>query len=189
MKSTIYQGVEGEDLVRLAAAEAFCVAAHSAIKQTRRYTGEPYYTHCIRVAEIVRQADFWTVNMLIAALLHDVVEDTGIEAHLIYKMFGPEVGDYVVDLTDTAKLEDGNRAARKAINRKCIDNASPNSKTVKLADIIHNLEGIQTGFDPDFILLYAKEKRMDLSVLNQGDTGLYKTAQSLCDKIILSYTK
>ena len=62
---------------RYSRALAFCMAAHAGVGQVRKYTGEPYAVHPIAVAALVRAyVPDASEEMLIAALLHDVVEDT-----------------------------------------------------------------------------------------------------------------
>jgi (p)ppGpp synthase/HD superfamily hydrolase len=58
-------------------ARLFAKAAHAAVGQMRKYTDEPYIVHPVEVAGIVR---YWggTDTMCVAALLHDVLEDTKI---------------------------------------------------------------------------------------------------------------
>lgn len=185
MNQELYKGVEGEDLINLMRAEAFCIAAHSSINQTRRYSAEPYYNHPLRVALIVKKAEFWSPAMLMAAMLHDVVEDTGVSSHLIYQEFGGIVGDYVTDLTDVSELKDGNRAKRKANDCRRLAEISPSAKTVKLADIIDNMTGILDCPDPEFIKTFCREKKMALSVLLQGDERLFALARDLVNKTLL----
>jgi (p)ppGpp synthase/HD superfamily hydrolase len=89
-------------------AKLFAAAAHGAIGQKRKYTGEDYIVHPIAVAEIVRSVPHTEV-MIAAALLHDVVEDTPVT---LEERFGCEVRELVDWLTD--KPEKGNRKERKA---------------------------------------------------------------------------
>ena len=76
-----------------------------------------------------------------AALLHDVVEDTPVSIKDIEDVFGPRVAALVGDLTDVSKPEDGNRATKGA-DRQHTAKASPDAKTVKLADLISNGKSI-----------------------------------------------
>ena len=151
----------------------YAVQAH--MGQDRKYSNTPYITHPINVMQIVR-----TVTddeaMLVAAVLHDVVEDTSITSDEIYLEFGKHVGDLVADLTDVSKPEDGNRAYRK--NRDCehIAAAHADAKTIKLADLIHNAESIITN-DPNFAIIFMREKEALLEVLKEGDTRLWERAQ------------
>jgi len=87
--------------------------------QDRKYSKVPYIVHPINVMQIVRSVTD-DEAMLIAAILHDVVEDTAITIDEIYSEFGERVGDLVDDLTDVSKPEDGNRAYRKQLDRKNI---------------------------------------------------------------------
>lgn len=158
-------------------ARLFALAAHSANGQVRKYSGAPYWVHPYEVAEIVATVNH-TDAMIAAAYLHDVVEDTCIDIDLIRDEFSDEIGDMVEWLTDISKKEDGNRAIRKAIDREHTKNADPNSKTIKLADIISNTISIKKN-DPDFYKVYSTEMKALLEVLQEGDPTLFKYAQEL----------
>ena len=165
--------------IRYDRARAFCIAAHAAVGQKRKYTGEPYAVHPIEVAQIV--ADYAvgaTEEMLIAALLHDVVEDTSITLDLIAAQFGVLVAAYVEQLTDVSRPQDGNRATRKALDCMHLADASPQAKTIKLADLISNSRSIRQH-DPEFAKVYLAEKRELLKVLGEGDPTLFKMAEEL----------
>ena len=158
-------------------ADAFASAAHAAVKQVRKYSGEPYIVHPREVREILIKFASGPVSaeQEAAALLHDVVEDTGIELDLILKEFGPEVEILVESLTDISKPEDGNRKIRK---QKDLDHtaASPSrAKSIKLADMISNSWSIVTG-DPDFARVYLHEKSRILEVCGDADAGLLAEA-------------
>lgn len=158
-------------------ASTFATAAHEAIGQKRKYTGQPYWYHPMAVAQIVDKAG-GTPEMIAAAWLHDVVEDTKITLERIESEFGWTVRKYVESLTDVSKPEDGNRAARKAIDREHIAKACPEAKTIKLADLIDNSRSILQN-DPDFAKVYIPEKRLLLKVLTEGDQGLWNEAANL----------
>ena len=81
----------------------------------------------------------------------------------------------VDDLTDVAQRSDGNRARRIAINQEHTAAASPRAKTVKLADVIDNLDGI-VEVDRGFARKFVAEKEMLLTVLTEGDKALYERA-------------
>ena len=57
----------------------FAIAAHKAVGQKRKYTGDDYIVHPAEVAHIVDQVPGSTDEMVAAAWLHDVVEDTGVD--------------------------------------------------------------------------------------------------------------
>lgn len=156
----------------------FATKAHEG--QVRKYTGEPYIQHPISVAMIVSSVDH-SKEMIAAALLHDVVEDCGIALSEIKSKFGPLVAIYVSNLTDVSKPTDGNRAQRKELDRKHIEFADADSKTIKLADLIHNSESI-CKHDREFARVYIKEKELLLAVLKEGDSTLYKRASDIVEK-------
>lgn len=157
----------------------FAVAAHAACGQKRKYTGEAYYLHPLEVRDILRQCETpVTAEMRAAALLHDVVEDTQVSIELIHLTFGATVADYVEQLTDVSKPEDGNRAVRKALDREHTAQACPEAKTIKLADLISNTRSIVER-DPVFAVTYLAEKRQLLEVLHEGGgTRRYSALQS-----------
>ncbi len=98
----------------VAVARQFARDAHG--EQTRKYTGLPYVTHTEAVADTVARHG-GTEAMVIAALLHDTVEDTHITFEDIRVEFGEEVMDLVYYLNDVSHPEDGNRATRKELDR------------------------------------------------------------------------
>lgn len=151
-------------------------AAHQAVGQQRKYTGEPYYRHPASVAEIVSQAEHVTPEMLAAAYLHDVVEDTDVTHEDISRDFGLVVSGYVFELTDQfIDLSIGNRAHRKKLERERLSRIHPNAQTIKYADLIDNTSSIVSR-DPGFARVYLKEKRALLSVMRHGDEALRKMA-------------
>ena len=153
----------------------FAVMAHNG--QVRKYTGDPYITHPISVAAIVKTAPH-TSDMVCAAYLHDVLEDTHIDYKTLVGTFGADVADLVDWLTDVSKPSDGNRATRKALDRDHLAEAPPEAQTIKLADLIHNTETIRL-YDPKFWEKYREEKRDLLSVMTKGDSTLYARAVAL----------
>lgn len=156
-------------------AKDFATRAHEG--QARKYTGEPYINHPAAVAALVRSVPH-TPEMLAAAWLHDTVEDCGVTLAEVRSLFGAGVADLVECLTDVSKPEDGNRAARRAIDRAHTAQASPQAKTIKLADLIDNTRSI-VQFDPAFAKTYLAEKRLLLTVLREGDPTLWDRATAL----------
>ena len=148
----------------------FAKKAHG--MQERKYTGEPYITHPVAVAQLVASVTD-DCEKICAALLHDVVEDTPVTyEQLIDIGFMWPIADLVLELSDVSKPEDGNRAIRKALDREHLAKASVRGKTVKLADMIHNSESI-LEYDPGFAKIYMKEMDLLLEVLTEGDPYLY----------------
>lgn len=163
----------------VARARAFAIAAHSAVGQVRKYTGEPYWRHCEQVgALLAAHVQNCPAEMIAAAWLHDTVEDTKVTLDIIRQEFGPCVATLVEGLTDVSRPEDGNRAARKALDREHTATQSPACKTVKLADLISNTRSI-VDRDPEFARVYLREKELLLEVLREGDPTLWRIADDL----------
>lgn len=163
---------------------AYAAGAHDGVGQKRKYTGEDYWHHPVEVLGILLEhAPCADKHMQIAALLHDVVEDTKVTLEQLCDAFGEIVATYVEQLTDVSKPEDGNRAARKAIDLAHTAKASPQAKTIKLADLISNSRSIVER-DPEFAKVYLAEKRALLEVLREGDPVLYQIAYDIAHKDI-----
>jgi (p)ppGpp synthase/HD superfamily hydrolase len=153
----------------------YATAAHAAIGQRRKYTDQPYIVHPIRVADIVDKFG-GTDEMIMAAYLHDVVEDTAVSIADILDMFGTDVARIVDGLTDVSVPEDGNRAVRKAIDRVHSADASYEAQFVKCADMIDNASDIGDN-DPSFNVVYRKEMVLLLEVLDKvKGTSIYGAA-------------
>jgi hypothetical protein len=158
-----------------AKARRFATEAHARIDQRRKYTRQPYQVHLKSVAELVASVTA-DPEMIAAAWLHDTVEDTPATFGDLEREFGPDVTRLVADLTDVSKASDGNRAARKAIDRLHTAQASPRAKTVKLADLIDNCRDI-CRHDPAFARVYLGEATALLEILMEGEATLYQRAQ------------
>jgi (p)ppGpp synthase/HD superfamily hydrolase len=163
----------GMDIVRKA--QVYAMAAHAAVGQKRKYTGEPYIVHPAEVAKIVAGVPGSTPDMVAAAWLHDVVEDTGCTYTDIHMAFGADIAALVGWLTDVSQPQDGNRAHRKAMDREHTARAPAEAQTIKLADLISNSRSIM-AHDPEFARTYLEEKRMMLAVMTRGDAGLHAEA-------------
>jgi (p)ppGpp synthase/HD superfamily hydrolase len=162
----ILNGLIEQYAIRLA------VKAHHG--QVRKYTEEPYIVHPLKVANLVSKVPH-SPEMIAAALLHDVVEDTEVTFDDINNLFGLEVTKLVWMVTDQSRPGDGNRATRKEIDRKHLAKANPTAKTIKLADIIDNSKDI-IKYDPKFAAVYVKEARALMEVLGEGDSTLFEIA-------------
>ena len=147
--------------------------------QDRKYSGLPYIVHPMRVMTKVREVT-GDENMLCAAVLHDVVEDTQATLKHVNQLFGPDISTLVEWLTDTAKPEDGNRAQRKAIELSRLAKAPAAAQTIKLADLIDNASSI-TKADPGFAKVYMREKEDLLKALTKGSKILQAEAWDLVD--------
>lgn len=159
-------------------AEDYAWSAHSG--QVRKYTGEPYAKHCSAVANLL-QAHGLPQYVCAAGVLHDVVEDTSVTEAELRRVFGDPIAQLVMEVTDVSRPEDGNRAARKRLDREHVAKASPEGQSIKLADLVDNTHSI-VEHDPKFAQIYLAEKRALLKVLTKGKQSLRDLAyQTLHD--------
>jgi (p)ppGpp synthase/HD superfamily hydrolase len=154
-------------------ASYFAIGAH---RKQKRKDGAPYELHLAAVADWCRWAGLGQ-EVVAAAWLHDVLEDTDWTYDDLVIYFGERVAHLVLEVTDAAKPEDGNRAVRVAINREHLAHASPEGMSIKLADLIDNTTTI-VAVDPNFARVYLREKEELLPHLHLGHAGLYDKA---CD--------
>jgi len=111
-------------------------------KDMRRKSGEPYIYHPIEVAKIVAQEINLGVTSMIAALLHDVVEDTDFTLKEIKGMFGDTVAKIVDGLTKIEDIVlDGDQSAQAENFKKILLSTVEDVRVIliKLADRLHNM--------------------------------------------------
>jgi guanosine-3',5'-bis(diphosphate) 3'-pyrophosphohydrolase len=118
--------------------------AKKAHEGQKRHTGEPYITHPVAVAQILAQMRM-DPPTIIAAILHDVIEDTPVEKHDLIEKFGKEVADLVDGVTKLTQIEFESRAQAQAENfRKMVMAMARDIRVilVKVADRLHNMQTI-----------------------------------------------
>lgn len=123
-------------------AYVYAMKAHG---NQRRASGAPYFTHPLEVAEILTGFKL-DVATIIAALLHDVVEDTQATTDEIESLFGREIAQLVDGLTKISQLDLVTKEAAQAENlRKLLLAVSRDVRVlmVKLADRLHNMRTIE----------------------------------------------
>lgn len=155
----------------------FARVAHGS--QRRKYKDEAYIEHPKRVAALVKTVPH-TSEMICAAYLHDVVEDTPVTLKEIESKFGTEVAQLVDELTDEFIKESYphlNRRRRKEKETERQANTSEAAKTIKLADVIDNTPDISQN-DPAFARRYIPEMDALVKALQGGDPTLYVRAQN-----------
>jgi GTP pyrophosphokinase len=131
---------DDERLARIEKAFRFSNAAHEGI---RRKSGEPYIIHPIAVAKIVAKDIGLGATSIVAAILHDVVEDTEYRLSDIESMFGEKVAKIVDGLT---KLS-GDFDSRQALTlKKMLMTLSEDVRVIliKIADRLHNMQTLDS---------------------------------------------
>lgn len=141
--------------------------------QKRKYNGRPYVEHPARVAARTAIHPGSTEEMVAAAFLHDVLEDTAVTGEELLKTTNAVVYDLVEWMTNRSKKTHptANRAERKQIDRNRLAGAPGQVKIIKLIDRIDNLREME-GADPGFSKLYAKESLLLCEALRDGDRDL-----------------
>jgi guanosine-3',5'-bis(diphosphate) 3'-pyrophosphohydrolase len=142
-------------------AKEFAVRAHG--EQKRKYNDNPYWYHLMAVADYV-ESRFEDPDMVDAAWLHDVLEDTPVKEDQLRMFFNERTCNLVVELTDhytPTRYPQFNRAQRKMLEAWRVGLCSIESKWIKLGDMRDNSENI-LRYDPGFGKTYRKEILMKL---------------------------
>ncbi|TFV55417.1 bifunctional (p)ppGpp synthetase/guanosine-3',5'-bis(diphosphate) 3'-pyrophosphohydrolase [Geodermatophilus sp. DF01-2] len=128
------------DLALLQRAYDVAEAAHATQK---RKSGDPYITHPLAVATVLAGLGMDTTT-LVAALLHDTVEDTGKTLESITEAFGPEVAHLVDGVTKIDRVKLGDAAQAETIRKMIVAMArDPRVLVIKLADRLHNMRTLR----------------------------------------------
>jgi (p)ppGpp synthase/HD superfamily hydrolase len=107
---------------------------------------EPYINHLLEVASLVAEAtEGKDPNLVIAALLHDAIEDCEVPCSLITELFGTDVANLVSEVTDDKTLEKSERKKRQV---KHAHKKSGRAKLLKLADKTSNLRALASSPSP-----------------------------------------
>jgi GTP pyrophosphokinase len=169
-----------EDIAAVKVALAFSASAHQG--QTRQ-SGEPYVTHPIAVARILTSLHL-DAQAIIAALLHDVVEDTDISIENVAEAFGKPVADMVEGLSKLDKLQFETQEDAQAENfRKMLMAMARDVRVIliKLADRLHNMRTLG-AVSPDKSQRIARETmEIYAPIANRlGLNTLFQELQDLC---------
>lgn len=134
--------VSEEDVRRIREAFEFAKMAHAPQK---RKTGEPYILHPIAVATIAAEELMLEANVVIAAFLHDVVEDTPYTLEDIRKRFGEDVA-FLVSVVTKRKKQTYLESKQVDNYRQMLDSIQYDIRAllVKLADRLHNMRTLSS---------------------------------------------
>jgi guanosine-3',5'-bis(diphosphate) 3'-pyrophosphohydrolase len=168
-----------EDLSLLIKAVKFSADRHKT--QRRKGTeGSPYINHPIDVAETIWSlGEVRDISVIVAAILHDTVEDTVTTFSEIEEHFGPVVRAIVEEVTDDKNLP---KAERKRLQVEHAPHLSPGAQQIKLADKISNVGDVAFSPPAD----WPHQRRVDYlawagSVVS-GLRGCNKQMEELFDK-------
>jgi guanosine-3',5'-bis(diphosphate) 3'-pyrophosphohydrolase len=131
----------------LLAAAHFAAVAHRA-QRRKGEAQDPYINHPLEVADLLASVGGVTgVTTLLAALLHDTVEDTDVTPAELVARFGQPVADVVAEVTDDKALPS---PRRKELQVEHAPHLSRAAQQVKLADKICNITSVATAPPPDW---------------------------------------
>ncbi len=136
----VFTAAEMDELDR---AYVFADQAHG---DDKRKSGEPYITHPIAVAQLLLDLGFYDQDCLLAALLHDVVEDTQFELEDVEKRFGKTTAQMVDGLTKLNRMNFASNEQAEAQNvLKMLLSMLRDYRVilVKLADRLHNMRTLE----------------------------------------------
>jgi GTP diphosphokinase / guanosine-3',5'-bis(diphosphate) 3'-diphosphatase len=168
------------NLANLLQAISFSAKKHR--YQTRKgVNGEPYINHPIEVANILANVGNVTdFNILIAAILHDTVEDTETTAEELTNLFGEKVCRIVLEVTDDKLLP---KDERKLLQIEHSPHLSVEAKQVKLADKINNVSDILNN-PPDWSDERKREYIVWAKKVVAGLRGVNTNLDELFDKTV-----
>ncbi len=158
--------------------------------QIRKYTGERYIGHPVRVMKTVSRF-YPQVEVQAAALLHDVLEDTPVTSAQMASSLRTvldeqqvnKVMQLVIDLTDVFVKKDYpglNRRSRKEKETARLAVVSPEAQSIKYADLIDNVTDIVRQ-DSDFANVFVREAKKMLTVMQAGHPALREEALNVVD--------
>jgi guanosine-3',5'-bis(diphosphate) 3'-pyrophosphohydrolase len=171
-----YNPKTDEDLLNRA--YVYAMVAHG--EQTRA-SGDPYFSHPLEVAAILTDLKLDDAT-IVAALLHDTIEDTEATRTEIDQVFGHEIGALVDGLTKLKRLELVSREAKQAENlRKLLLAVADDVRVllVKLADRLHNMRTLE--FVPSSSRRRIAEETIDIYAPLAGRMGMHEMREELED--------
>ena len=125
--------------------DALVYAAELHKDQTRKGTNVPYVTHLLAVAAIVGE-NGGTEDEVVAALLHDAIEDTGATREELAARFGEAVAEIVAGCSDTDVSPKPPWRERKEAYVEHVRHAPPPVRLVSAADKLHNARSILADY-------------------------------------------
>jgi len=124
---------------KLVEAASFAAQRHTG-HHRKGDAGEPYINHPLEVANLIANVGrVDDIDVLIAAILHDTVEDVGVKKDEIVELFGDRVAGIVMEVTDDKSLP---KAERKRLQVEHAPHLSREAKLVKLGDKISNITDV-----------------------------------------------
>ncbi|MGE5370272.1 MAG: HD domain-containing protein, partial [Chloroflexota bacterium] len=163
-----------EDLLNRA--YVYAMKAHG---QQTRASGDPYFSHPLEVAAILTDLKL-DDSTIVAAVLHDTIEDTETTREEIDRLFGAQIGKLVDGLTKIEKLDLVSKQARQGENfRKLLLAVADDVRVllVKLADRLHNMRTLH--FVPPDKRARISQETLDIYAPLAGRMGMQRLREEL----------
>jgi len=125
--------------------------------QTRKFNGEDYVQHCVRVADSVSQHTD-KHKVIVAAILHDTLEDTETTQAELVQRFGEDVASLVLALTNDEE-EMAKVGGKRAYLANKINTLASDELLIKLADRLDNTSDLQSATNKEWSRKYCEETR------------------------------
>jgi antitoxin component of MazEF toxin-antitoxin module len=145
--------------------------------QKRKSSDEPYLNHLIEVTQLIKFYEPTSdETTLIAAILHDIVEDTRVTIESLEFLFGSEVSKLVSELTCA---NSSNSDDKKAVLLEQISVGSDHAKLIKLADVISNVSSLPNYWSIEQRQKYVSWCKQVADVCASASPRLYKLFKSI----------
>lgn len=167
--------VDGKDLIEKA--KEYATEKHKGV--TRKFSEEPYINHPSSVADIVKEHG-GTPEMIAAAWLHDVVEDTDTPLSEIKDLFGSKIASLVDELTNPPSVEQSGKKTEYMARKMAV--MSSDGLTIKLSDRLNNVSDFPTA-NPKFVRKYAPKTKFIVDSLEESGRPLNREQKILIAKI------
>jgi len=173
--------IAGSDLALVLRAASFSADRHR--RQNRKgYDPPPYINHPLEVASILANVGGVTdATTLVAALLHDTIEDTSATGEDLESHFGREVRLLVQEVTDDKKLE---KAERKRLQIEHTPSLSVAAKQIKLGDKICNTRDVVENPPSDWSLQRRREYLDWAAQVVAGCRGANEALERCFDQVL-----
>ena len=161
--------------------QALAFAADKHRTQRRKdASASPYINHPIALSNILlNEGGVEDERVLVAALLHDTLENTETTAQELVRLFGKEIAELVLEVTDDKALP---KAERKRLQIEHAPHISRQAKLVKLADKICNLRDITTCAPADWSMARKQEYFEWAKAVVDGLRGVHPGLEYLFDE-------
>lgn len=162
-------------------AASFAAQRHSG-QRRKGGDAEPYINHPLDVANMLANVgEIDDTDVLVAALLHDTIEDTDTTPEELLELFGEKAMSIVLEVTDDKSLP---KAERKRLQIEHAPHLSPGAKAVKLADKISNIRDVTSNPPADWDLHRRQEYLEWGENVVEGLRGVNAPLEKLFDEIL-----